>query len=232
MSSLLIRQIMTVCFLSIIFAGCQRRVDTTESTFGTPEGEHVCAIVLDLSGSFAHRMAEEGEGFEFATAVLDSYFRHSIGSSNRIIIAHISGSSEAMLWEGTPQQLRLEFQTPESFRDFLMSNAEFTSSNVFESLERTINYVANHQLVQNGAEPALFVLSDMEDTTGADAQAKLRVTNAINRLAERNGIVGMYYVNQLFVDGWKSELSNAGVGDFIVESQIVGRPTLPSFDSF
>ena len=209
-------------------SGCIRQMDQQEAIFGRIESDHVCAVMIDMSGSFSHRMANDGDAYRFCMAIVDRYFRSSLGSNNRIIIAQISGTDRPLLFEGTPLELRQRFPTPEKFRDFLLANADYNGSRVDFGVSNTAQYLADHPAVQNGAKPALFVLSDMQDTDEGSQANNLH--GALQSLAQRKGIVGLYYVDQNLIQSWQSRLSNAGFSSVRVESEIVGRPNLPAFD--
>src|ERR1051326_946905 len=103
------------CFLlvmvaaSLLLAGCSRyseQTDAEQISLGREDADYMVVIALDLSGSFADKMAREGKAYEFTTRVVDKYFRNSIGSNNRIVIAELSATNRPLLWDGTPVQLR------------------------------------------------------------------------------------------------------------------------------
>ena len=208
--------------------GCEKRRESTRAL--THDDSKFCmTIVVDLSGSFQQKMAEGGAAHQFCHEVLSRYFKDRIGTEDKLIIAQISGTERALLWQGTPQQLRKEFSSPQAFAAFLRSKADPGGSLVHESLARTIEYVLSEPNVANGtAKSALFVLSDMLDT-GDRTQAE-RLGNVMKEFGQHGGIVGMYYVDQSLVAPWREGLRRAGVKDFAVESEIVSKPNLPNIE--
>ena len=53
---------------------------------------------------------------------------------------------------------------------------------------------------------------------------------AQDAVAEEAQRAGMYFVNHPLVFQWRTNLKRAGLRHYVVESQIVTSPTLPSFD--
>src|SRR4051794_13995032 len=97
------------CFLaflaaSVLFCGCTKQTDQSDQqmTLTGENAECIVVIAIDMSGSFADLMARDGKAYEFLMRVVDKYFRNSVGSSNRIILAQLSATNRALLWDGTP----------------------------------------------------------------------------------------------------------------------------------
>jgi hypothetical protein len=217
--------------LTITALGCEKRQAPNSTTFEERETEYVLAVAIDLSGSFAEQMADQGKAHEFLLQVLDRYFRDRIGSDDRVFLAQISGSGRALLWDGTPRELRRDFPTPKHFRDFLRTKAQSDGSRVHEALAETIEYVMADRAVASGrAKPALFVLSDMLDNGRKTPQLKQRVLTDLAAYGRLGGIAGFYFVDERRLKAWRQILDGAGVREAIVESSIVSRPTLPRFE--
>ena len=211
--------------------GCARRLDTSESILANEDSEYVVLVALDLSGSFRQLMAEDGKGYEFARMLLDRYFKEQIGNHNKIILAQISNTKQSLLWEGTPMELRADFPSPEVFRDFLIKNSDPTGSRVHDGIAHALEYLMGEPAIASRkAKSAVFVLSDMEDNTPNTAESGNRLVQALNAYGQLGGVVGMYYVDQMLVPVWRQHLIGAGLKDHRVESIIVQRPTLPSFE--
>ncbi len=203
--------------------GCQKRVSRYESSLGDERSEIVVAIIIDLSPSFEQRMAEDGAAYDFLMTILDRYFRdHAV--DGRLLLSQISDADNALLWEGTPQQLRAEF-SPETFRVFLKSKANPTGSRVHASLLSTLDYL--NELPSEKA--ALFVLSDFVDTNDASTEMGQKIKAALARFAKRHSVVGFYYMDQQRLAPWRNMLTTAGIKDFRVKPAIA-KPDLPSFD--
>lgn len=211
--------------------GCGERRELSESALATRDSEYVVTILLDLSGSFAHQMAEEGKAYDFAMQLTDRYFRDRMGMNDQIIIAQISGEKRALLWQGTPQQLRQDFRSADEFCAFLHEKSDAAGSNVFEGIARTTEYMLGEPGVADGtAKSALFVLSDMLDNSSNADEARQRALTAMEQFSDRGGSIGLYYVDQDEVANWRRHLRTSGVRQCRVECDIVGHPPLPSFD--
>lgn len=192
--------------------------------------QHVVMIVMDLSGSFAQKMAENGSAFDFATHVLDRYFRHRDALNDRIILAQISGTKRSLMWEGTPLELRREFPSAAEFREFLLSEADGGGSLVNDGVCNAIEYLAYHPRYGNGRSRSVtLILSDMDDT-GSQRDSEQQLNSTLSAYGQINGSVGIYFCNQLRIEDWRQRLSRAGIDNFIVESEIVGKPPLPNFE--
>lgn len=216
----------------LLFTGCAKRQEQqVTSTFQPRDSEYVLAVVIDLSGSFAEMMADDGKAHAFLLYVLDRYFRDRIGTNDRVVLSQISSSGKSLLWDGTPTQLRREFPTPEQFRDFLLARSVPDGSFVHESLADTLEYImSDPNIVAGTAKPAMFVLSDMVDTGQKTANLKQRLLGSLAKYAQLGGVVGLYFVDEHRLFAWRRILQEAGMRDCIVESQIVSSPTLPQFE--
>ncbi len=217
----------------IWLTGCGERIESADRsvTARQDESEFVLAVVLDLSGSFTHQMADQGKAYEFSLAVLDRYFRHRNGMNDRLILAQISGTQRSLLWEGSPLQLRQDFPSADAFRQFLLDKADPNGSLVNEGVANAVDYVARNPRIASGkAKSAVFVLSDMFDTSPDPAAAEQRLMQSLGDYSRAGGAVGLYYVDQSQVTNWQQKLHNAGFQDYCVECEIVGRPSLPGLD--
>ena len=156
---------------------------------------------------------------------------HRAGSGDDlIVIAKISGDREALLWRGTPRDLREQFPSPEKLREFLLNNMDSSGSRVHDAMVDTMRHIIDDPNVANGeAKSALFVLRDMVENT-PDAQASEEdVIRLLSEYAAKNGVVGLFFVKQGLVAPWRERLSQSGVR-FTVSSEIERNPPLPSFE--
>lgn len=191
------------------------------------EYDRLVAVGIDLSGSFLHQMAEQGKAWDFLQKTLDRYLR---GNGNeKLVLVQLSGNSQALLWDGTPAQLRRDFADREAFRRFLQSKADPSGSRLFDGITEAIDYVSGLPGVTARTKRALILLTDMEDNASAPG-AEQRLVQALRGFGQRNGCVGIYFVSHPLVARWEANLRSAGVRHHSVESHIVTAPTLPSFD--
>ncbi|HVX12084.1 MAG TPA: hypothetical protein VHC22_12960 [Pirellulales bacterium] len=218
---------------ALLVLGCQKRLDRPDGVFRSDEGEYVLTIVLDLSGSFNALMAEDGKAWAFVCQVIEQYFQDRLGHSDKLILAQLSANDRALLWRGTPLELRQDFSSASAFREWLMSKADPYGSLVYEGIVKATEYTLADPILADGkGKAALFILSDMCDTAGEVMQSRDRAVKAIADLVRHDGVVGIYYVDVGLCPIWQQLLHDAGVPATRshVEAEIVGRPLLPSFE--
>lgn len=219
--------------LAAFTTGCQKRVERTERVFQPDESEYVLTIVLDMSSSFQELMAEDGKAWEFVCQVVDKYFRDRIGRSDKLILAQLSASDRALLWRGTPLQLRQEFASASDFRDWLAARTDPNGSLIFDGVAQAVEYTLAEPAVASGkGKSAVFILSDMIDSSPDRDEAQERALKALGELGRKHGVIGLYYVDVRLCSTWRSLLRDAGLPDTHahVEAEIVGSPALPNFN--
>src|SRR3977135_2558670 len=101
---------------AVMFAGCQQRVER-ESVFEPDDGGFVLTVVLDMSSSFRELLDDKAWGF--LCQLIDRYFEERIGHNDKLILAQLSNSNRALLWKGTPLELRQEFKSAAEFRKWV-----------------------------------------------------------------------------------------------------------------
>ena len=191
------------------------------------EYERVVVVGIDLSGSFLHLMADKGKAWEFLLRVIARYLR---GNGNeKLILVQLSGNTGALLWDGTPAQLRKDFPDQEAFRKHLLSKADPNASRLHDGITESLEYLTTLSGVTPKTKCALLVLSDMDDNRSAPGSEQ-RLVQALSSFGKRGGAVGLYFVDQPFVNRWRANLGTAGVKHTVVEPSIVASPILPSFD--
>jgi hypothetical protein len=211
--------------------GCEMNEPGDGVSFEDDDCEYVLAVVVDLSESFEKMMATDGKAYEFLMAVVDRYFSQRDASSDRLIIAQISGRKKALIWEGTPIDLRREFSTVDQFREFLMKHSEPSSSPVFSTITSTVEYLLSKPRVASGkAKSALFVLSDLDNNSGDAKEAGPKALEALSEYGRHNGVVRFYYADvekrKLWLKWFKEK---SGIRNADVEGVITSRPALPNF---
>src|SRR2546423_407311 len=95
-----------IIITAAVLAGCEQNLDKPPETFASEESVYKLCLIVDMSMSFDHLMAEQGRAREALLTVIDAYFRDRIGGSDKLILAQISAREPALIWEGTPQDLR------------------------------------------------------------------------------------------------------------------------------
>lgn len=211
----------------VLLAGCQARVMEQSKPIVQDNSKYVLMILLDMSGSFQQFMAEDGKAYEFSLQVVDRYFRDRINSPDRLVIAQISANDKVLLWEGTPMQLRQDFPSASAFRQFLIEKSDPYGSIVHYGVGKAVRYIrSDPEVISGQAKSAIFVLSDMQDTTGNDDSME-RMMGEIRHYGDIGGVMGFYYLDQNIVYEYRMQLASSGLAEYIVEADIVGRPTLP-----
>lgn len=210
-------------------AGCEKRQESERSTFTRNEAEHVLTIVLDLSGSFAEGMADNGPAFGFTLRLIDKFFREHIGTQDRIILAQISASDEPLLWEGTPLELRREFPTAQAFRAFLLERADPNGSLVYSGVTKALRYAMSRQ-DEHVTKSACLVLSDLVDHSASSKADARRMLQTVADYCQSGGEAAFFYVDQSVGPFLEKHLAEMGHAEVLVETEIVGTPTLPNFE--
>lgn len=221
---------LAVILFALSLVGCQKRAADPETVFQAEDSEYVLTIVLDLSSSFQELMAKDGKAWEFVCQIIDQYFRDRIGHNDKLILAQLSASDRALVWKGSPLELRQEFASAEEFHAWISSKADPNGSRLYEGIIQAVEYMKSDPVIAGGrGKSAVFILSDMIDS-GGDAGRE----QAISALAEagKTGGVGLYYVDVKRCGMWEKLLLDAGIpaSNLSVQADIVGHPTLPRFE--
>jgi hypothetical protein len=238
-----------VCSSMSLGCGPRREASESASVLQQKESTFQLTLLFDMSGSFEPLMAQQGKAYEFAMHCFDRYFKSRIGMDDEIIIAKIAGSSRALMWQGTPQQLRQDFPSAAAFREMLTSverkatidtfqsvkdaqgNVFLSGSNVHECIVKTLGYALSEPGIADGrVKSGVFVCSDMLDSSPEPDKTKQEALEALTRFGQAGGVVGLYFVDQTRVGEWRGLLGDAGIKHWRVESEIVSRPILPEFE--
>ncbi|HYV34819.1 MAG TPA: hypothetical protein VE988_03885 [Gemmataceae bacterium] len=218
---------------AVLVCGCTKHTDQTDEqiSIAREDAECIVVIAIDLSGSFADLMTRDGKAYDFTCRVLDKYFRNSVGTNNRVIIAQLSATNRALLFDGTPMQLRQRFPTAAEFREFLLSKSDPRGSRIHDGIVDAIEYALSDASVASGkTRMALFALSDFDDNAFEPQQSQRRLADQLKALGRANCVVGFYFLEHFRVPAWRQAFRESGVRHWVCESEIVAYPTLPSFD--
>jgi hypothetical protein len=215
--------------LPLLLVGCQK-VEETETVFQEEDGEYVLTIVLDLSSSFKELMAEDGKAWQFVCEIIDRYFRDRIGHNDKLILAQLSASDRALVWKGSPLELRQEFSSADEFHAWISKKADPNGSRLYEGIVQAVEYTMSDPVIKDGkGKSAVFVVSDMVDS-GGDV-GRERAVSALAKVGKTGG-VGLYYVDVQRCGIWEKLLLDAGIPaeNLSVQADIVGHPSLPRFE--
>ena len=221
------RILLKVLFLSVLIGaivGCERRETADVSPFDQEPSDFVLLIAVD--GDY---VTDKPKAYELVTRAIDKYFHDRIGGHDQVIISQLSGNKEPLLWQGTPQHLRQEFPSQESFRSFLASHCD-KGSRINDGIAESLDYVMRTNSVADGkAKTVAMILSDMIDDQPPSKRSDERLMKALIRYAKRGGI-GFYFVNQKRMADIEEKMERAGFRFRTLESDIHGRPPLPNFE--
>jgi hypothetical protein len=223
------KSLFVLVFVSLGSIGCEQYVEVDSSPIGSVEREYILAFVLDTSGSFAPRMFAGDElAYKFFLRASDAFFRNRMGENDRIVISQLSAEDRTLLWEGAPLSLRKRFGSSEALQSYIEERSNPNGSRVYAALADTLDYIYELPGVSEGnTQICVCVLSDMLDSSPTSAEDRQRMTESLNRFAQRKGSIGLYWVDQFCLDDCRGCLNDAGIVDYVVESDIVDDPSLP-----
>lgn len=223
-----------LALLSLAPAGCGERRDPTrddETTFAHTRADAVAVVVLDLSGSFEQLLlGRENRAFTFLQKLIQQFFHQGIGREQRLVIAQISGTDKALVFEGSVRDFADRFPDPDSFKDHLKRVGNPAGSRVYDSISDALSYTLGLPAVEKGhTKVGLFVLSDFDDNVRT-TQSVPRLESQLKILAtEYRGAVGFYYVEQSLYPSVVSLVQRAGFprDRGVVTSDVTSTPPIP-----
>lgn len=224
--------VLMACLVALSL-GCQQRNPDESAALTDQEAEHLLVVVIDLSGSYAQFMTEDGRAYQFLMRLIGRFFHDRIGSNDRIVISQISSPhlKQTLLWEGSPRAFAGEFQTAAGFRTFLLAHSDPNGSRVHDTIADAIEYVLDYPgVAEKRTKTAVIALTDMLDNAAEPEKSRQRLQDALGKYGRCGGIVGLYWVEQTLVSPWRQRLREARLKEMKVESEIVVQPDLPRFD--
>lgn len=218
--------ILLTCLLPL--AGCEEYLPVESPALGDLQRDYVLCFVLDTSGSFLPKMFDgNARGYKFFMKSSVQFFRNRMGEHDRILISQLSANNRTLLWEGAPMSLHRRFGSSAALKQFILENSDPYGSRVHAALADTFDYINGLPGVQQGTtKVCVIVLSDMDDTAQEPAD-KQRMVDAFSRFAKINGSIGLYWVDQFCLNDCRQCLADAGIKNYVVESDIVEDPKLP-----
>lgn len=223
--------LMGILVLTMLLPGCQQRADTDDLPVTAQDHDYVLLIAIDLSGSYAHLVQEQGRAYRFLQRAMARFFQNRAGANDRIVLAQLSGTVPALLWDGSPETLRAEFPSAERLNQFLVSKSHPGGSLLHRGLADTVEYALKHPGIASGqSKTALLVLSDMDDNDADGPAQKERLLKALGEYGQKGGVVGIYWCDVPLVAVWRQHLQAARLKSSIVESGITPDPALPLFE--
>lgn len=204
------------------------------SPFEATKVEYVMVIAINLNQQFQGRMQRDDAAFRYVFSLVESFTRNTVGSEARIVITQLgNGAQNPLLWEGSPREIRQQFQSPEMFQSFVLKNRRDCPPQAINGLVTTTKYLLNHEALDNEAcRPALFIVSDAVDQRPYAETFKdcAELAKNFTDIAHLGGICGWYFVDHQNLDWAKEIVKRSGFKDFRVEADIVRRPSVPRFN--
>jgi hypothetical protein len=113
----------------------------------------------------------------------------------------------------------------------LLKRSNPYGSRIYDGIGDALDYLLSEPGVADGkTRAALFVLSDFEDNFPEPEKSEKRVVQGLTTFAKKKGVVGFYFLEHPRVPTWRAHLQEAGVKNWVCESEIVAYPPLPSFE--
>jgi len=223
-----------LCVVGLVLGlvGCERYVEVDSSPLAVEDREYILAIILDTSKSFSQRMfGDNGTGYKFFLRTSDQLFRDRMGEDHSILISQLSAEERTLLWEGTPLSLRKRFRSSDSLREFIEQHSNPSGSRAYAAVADTLEYIYELPGVSEGrTKVCVLVLSDMLDNSPTPQEDRQRLIAALSQFGQTNGCIGFYWVDQTCLRDCRQCLTDAGIGNYVIEAGVVDEPKLPSFE--
>ncbi len=223
-------------FLLILAAGCtpateKRGPEGGPSPIDRDPYEYVLLVAVDKSSSFDTLMKPGGRGLEFLNDTVTHYFQNRLGSNDCLIVTQLSGNRQAVLWQGSPRQLRTEFSSSADLAEFIDKKSDVNGSRVWDGLSDTLELAMSDPNICNGRTKVVLVaLTDMENNLVDTYTSEKRLMDNLKAFAKKGGVCGLYFVGTPETKIWRSKLAECGFRDFVVEPSVAANPRRLSFE--
>ncbi len=225
------QKIILVVALLVPLTGCVKSVDQGSSApFESKEYDAILSIVIDQSSSFDAQWT--AKAYTFFLKLMDQYFRETAGSDVKVILSQMSGSDQVVVFDGTPNELRAKFKSPDDLHVYLSDFADPSSTRVYHAIKKTVDYMKSRQGITDNTKMLTVVLSDLRDTEH-DLKERNKIGNgmiaSLSVYREMNGAVALYYADPERNSHWQSIFKKAGFepGYYVIENRLSENPQLP-----
>ncbi|WP_050769461.1 hypothetical protein [Blastopirellula marina] len=223
------------CLSALSIGGCieSQATQVNQKPFETQELDACLAVVVDMSGSFHDQW--DDRAYTLFLQLIDRFFTEGMGSESRVVLGQLSDNQNAILFEGTPAEMRRRFRSPEELNEFLKANSDPKSSPVFEATGKTVEFMSSMPGVTERTRLLTVVLSDMADSEQdpeTRSQKGFQMLDSLKRYRAQGGGLALYFVSQEETARWRRILSDAGFepGQYVIEHEMVANAQLPRFD--
>ncbi|WP_236623629.1 hypothetical protein [Rhodopirellula baltica] len=226
---------MPILSLSILLAisGCVKKTNSAQRpVFATRSLDACLVISIDLSGSFADDFGERA--YPMVLGLVESFSEQNMGGDCKIVLSQMSGHDQVLLFEGSPDELRHRFGSPEAMAKFLLEHSSPSRSPVYVATRETIDYVNAMPDVTEQTRTVTVLLSDLVDSEQhqpTKSREGFRMLDALTRYRESGGNLALYYVAQNEVPRWNEIVERAGFepGQFAIHNDLTSSPNMPEF---
>ena len=218
----------------LLAVGCVKKAERIDRPMFQKRQLDSCLVIgVDLSKSFAADFGDRA--YPLLIEVMDKYFSASMGKDSKIVLVQISGNADAVLFEGTPRELRSRFSSPEELAEFFQKNSSPNSSPIYEATGKTLTYINAMADVTCETRSLVCFISDLKDSE-QDAKLKskkgFKMLDALKEYQGTGGSIAFYYVEQEEVKRWEKILAMAGFEPerYSINNDLVESPELPVFE--
>ncbi len=228
----------TLLILLLVSIGCvQEPVTQNHKPFKVNELDACLIVAIDMSGSFQDSWEKDGKAFRLFFELMEQFFTEQIGSQTEVILGQISGNDQTVIFQGSPEQLKQRFRSPEEFSRFLKERSDPSSSPVYDATHRIMEHVNRLEGVTENTRLMTVILSDMNDSEKKKDKEQWkksghRMLKSLTEYRELGGALAMYFVDKDEMARWRLIIRDAGFtpGMYVVEDELVDTPQLPKFD--
>lgn len=174
--------------------------------------DYVLIMPVDKSGSFQTLMKPGGKGLEFANRTITHYFQNRIGNNDYLVVSQLSANRQALLWQGSPRQLRTEFTDIGEWAEMLDKKAAEGGSRVWDGLSDSLEIVMTDPSMWNNHTKVILIgLTDMENNLVDSYTSEQRLLRNLKAFAQHGGVIGLYFVAPNECIRWRDSLQSPQV---------------------
>ncbi len=227
------RALTIIVLLAASVTGCTRhRPEANNSPFPEEENRYTLALVFDLSPKYRDRvLGTDPIALKYALEVKDIYFRDRSETTDRLLIARVSGQERAVLWDGKPRTFKKEFPNPtKDFRENLTKHADTSGAPylpAYDAVADTFDYLLKFR--SGKGKTAVLVFSDMQNRSSDPAKSRKHLVSSLAAYAKSGGHCAFYWLSWDTCNELEAVGKDAGLtfGNFIPDA--VRDPVRPTF---
>lgn len=215
--------------------GCvERPIGSEQAAFEESKLSSVCAVLIDLSGSFRKTLDERA--YRLFLEIADRHATASMGQESKLIVGQLSAQTDQIvLFEGSPGDFRKRFRSAAEFIAFLKGSSDPKASHVLEATTRSLEYLTSVSGETPKTRMTLVVLSDMRESQRDPAKRaalEAALQTSLRDFRAKGGAIAFYHVAEQERERWYRRLKECDFtpADYVVEGEVSESPRLPIFD--